>query len=111
MQHNKNKKLLIFGTGAVGGYYGGMIVKAGFDVTFTARGKNYEALKENGLTLTLDGKKEIISINIKEIHELPQQEKFDYIFICVKSTNTKEAAEAIINNIGENTTVISFQTA
>ena len=109
MQHNKNKKLLIYGTGAVGGYYGGMLVKAGYEVTFIARGKNYEALKSNGLTLILEGKKEILPINVRAIHELPQQGKFDYIFICVKSTNTKEAAEAIIHNVGKNTTIISFQ--
>lgn len=120
MYHLKNKKLLIFGAGAVGGYYGGMIAKAGFDVTFVARGENYKALKQDGLTLIRDGKKERIPINVMAIpaegearsqserHELPQG-KFDYILICVKSTNTKEAAESIINNIGENTAVVPFQ--
>ena len=35
----KSKKILVFGTGAVGGYYGGVLLKAGFDVTFIARGE------------------------------------------------------------------------
>ena len=64
MNNLKNKKLLIYGTGAVGGYYGGMLHKAGFDVTFIARGKNHEVLKKNGLTLILNDKKDIPLIAI-----------------------------------------------
>ena len=58
MQDLKKKKILVFGTGAVGGYYGGMLVKAGFDVSFISRGQNYRILKTNGLTLFRDEKKE-----------------------------------------------------
>ena len=110
MDNLKKKKLLVVGTGAVGGYYGGMMYKAGFDITFVARGKNYEALKKNGLTLIRDGNKEILPIKVvKAIHELPQQGKSDYIFICVKSTHTKEAINQIKSNVGPYTSVLSFQ--
>ena len=112
MSNLKNKKILIYGTGAVGGYYGGMLVKAelhnpAFDLTFIARGKNYEALKEKGLTLIREGKKE--TVPIKVFNDTKDLGYFDYILICVKSTNTKEAVENIIHNVGESTTVISFQ--
>ncbi len=108
----KQKTFLIVGTGAVGGYYGGMLAKArfrnlAFDVTFIARGENYEVLKKNGLTLIREGKKEILPIKI--FNDAKDLGTFDYIFICVKSTDTKEAAENIIHNISENTTVVSFQ--
>ena len=107
MTNLKNKKILIFGTGAVGGYYGGVLVKAGFDVTFIARRKNYETLKKNGLTLIRNGKKEIIPINVVEAcHGMSC---FDYILICVKSKDTKSASESIKNIVGPNTTVASFQ--
>ncbi len=109
MSDLKNKKILIFGTGAVGGYYGGMLVKAGCDVTFIARGKNFEVLKKNGLTLIIEGKKEMLPIKIFEDKDLNKLEVFDYIFICVKSRDTKEAGKKINNNIGKDTTVISFQ--
>lgn len=102
----KSKKILIVGTGAVGGYYGGMLAKKGYDVTFIARGTNYKALKEKGLTLIRDGVKETIPINVKET---PVIGYFDYIFICVKSAQTEEAIKSILNNINENTSVISFQ--
>ena len=106
----KNKKILIFGTGAVGGYYGGVLVKAGFDVVFVARGENHEVLREKGLTLIRNGKKEIIPINVLETRLIASLQKtFDYILICVKSKDTKSAAESIKNIVGPNTTVASFQ--
>ena len=42
-------KIAITGTGGVGGYFGGRLAKAGFDVTFLARGKQLEALQQKGL--------------------------------------------------------------
>ena len=42
-------KFAIFGTGGVGGYFGGKLAQIGEDVTFIARGKNLEALKTSGL--------------------------------------------------------------
>ena len=107
MNDLKNKKLLIFGTGAVGGYYGGMLHRAGFDITFIARGENYEALKKNGLTIIMEDRKEIFPIKV--FNDTNDLGIFDYIFICVKSMNTKEAAEKIKNNVGSATSVLSFQ--
>ena len=111
----KTKRFLVFGTGAVGGYYGGVLVKAGFDVTFLARGKNYEVLKEKGLTLIRNGEKENFPIKVVEaIHELPKEKPFDYILICVKSMDTKNVAEAIKPIVrrsvaGNAPTVVSLQ--
>ena len=52
--------ILIFGIGGVGGYFGGKLAQAGFDVTMIARGKNLEAIKENVLEV------ERINGNFKE---------------------------------------------
>ena len=42
-------KTVIFGTGAVGGYYGGRLAHAGQDITFIARGEHLTAIRETGL--------------------------------------------------------------
>ncbi len=107
-------RLLIFGTGAVGGYYGGMLAKAGLhnpaiDVTFIARGKNYEALKNNGLTLIKDKERENFKINVVETQFIASLPTFDYILICTKSLHTKDACESIKSIVSENTTIASFQ--
>lgn len=42
-------KIAVMGTGGVGGYYGGMLARAGYDVTFIARGAHLAAIRDNGL--------------------------------------------------------------
>ena len=43
--------IVVFGTGGVGGYFGAKLYKAGFKVTFIARGKQLAAIKKNGLQI------------------------------------------------------------
>ena len=42
-------KIVVMGTGGVGGFYGGMLAKAGQDVAFVARGAHLAALQAHGL--------------------------------------------------------------
>ncbi|MBK9780563.1 MAG: 2-dehydropantoate 2-reductase [Anaerolineales bacterium] len=42
-------KIVIFGTGGVGGYFGGRLANNGEDVTFIARGEHLAALRDSGL--------------------------------------------------------------
>ena len=44
-------KIAVVGTGAVGGYFGGRLAGAGYDVAFLARGRQLEALRRDGLTI------------------------------------------------------------
>ena len=44
-------RTVIMGTGGLGGYFGGLLARAGGDVTFIARGANLQALQERGLTV------------------------------------------------------------
>ncbi len=44
-------RIAVFGAGAVGGYFGGRLAEAGEDVTFIARGKHLEAIRERGLVV------------------------------------------------------------
>lgn len=44
-------KIAVIGAGAIGGYIGGMLSRAGAEVTLLARGRHLEAMRENGLTV------------------------------------------------------------
>lgn len=44
-------KILVMGTGAVGGYFGARLTEAGNDVFFVARGAHLKAINENGLRI------------------------------------------------------------
>ena len=41
-------RMAIMGSGGLGGYYGGMLARAGEDVTFIARGAHLEAIRADG---------------------------------------------------------------
>ena len=43
--------IVVMGTGGVGGYFGARLANAGHNVSFIARGKHLEAIKNNGLKI------------------------------------------------------------
>ena len=43
-------KIAVMGTGGVGGYFGGLLARAGNDLTFVARGAHLKAMQQNGDT-------------------------------------------------------------
>ena len=46
-------KFAILGSGAVGGYYGARLLQSGHEVTFIARGKHLEAIRQRGLEIKI----------------------------------------------------------
>jgi hypothetical protein len=42
-------RVTVMGTGGTGGYFGGLLARAGEDVTFVARGAHLEAIRSKGL--------------------------------------------------------------
>ena len=45
----RDMKIAVMGAGAIGGYFGGRLAQAGFDVSFIARGAHLAAIRKNGL--------------------------------------------------------------
>ncbi len=44
-------RIAIIGAGGTGGYFGGLLARAGEEVTFLARGRQLEGLRTHGLTV------------------------------------------------------------
>jgi 2-dehydropantoate 2-reductase len=44
-------RIVVFGTGGAGGYFGGRLAAAGEDVTFIARGEHLRAIRDRGLRI------------------------------------------------------------
>jgi ketopantoate reductase len=44
-------RIVVFGAGAVGGYYGALLQAGGHDVVFVARGATLAALRRRGLRI------------------------------------------------------------
>ena len=91
-------KIAIIGTGGVGAYFGGKMAKAGFDVTFLARGAHLKAIREKGLTVkSILGDFHLDSVKandtIKKIGES------DLIILALKAWQINEVA-AELKSIG-----------
>jgi 2-dehydropantoate 2-reductase len=101
-------KILIMGTGGVGGYYGGLLAKEGNDVTFISRGAHLYAIRHEGLQVkSVHGNFTISPANATE--HPAKVGPVDLILFCVKTYNTDEAAEAIRPAVGPQTAVLSLQ--
>lgn len=102
-------RVLVMGSGGVGGYFGGILAKAGHDVVFTARGAHLEAMQRNGLTLIDRG--ETTLLNPVKAVRLPAEAggEFDLVLFTVKTYDTAGAAEAIEPVVGPGTSVVPLQ--
>jgi 2-dehydropantoate 2-reductase len=100
-------RFLIAGAGAVGGYIGACMSRAGQDVTLYARGSHLKAMQERGLTvLSADGDFET---RPRAIGELAEAGPVDVIVLGVKAHGLTQLAPRLRPLIGENTTVVSTQ--
>jgi 2-dehydropantoate 2-reductase len=101
-------KILIMGTGGVGGYYGGLLAQQGNEVTFISRGAHLYAIRHEGLKVkSVHGDFTVFPANATE--DPAKVEPVDLILFCVKTYNTHEAAEAIRPAVGPQTVVLSLQ--
>ena len=101
-------KIVIMGSGGVGGYFGARLVLGGADVTFVARGANLAAMRENGLTL--DGPDGLTHVKPVHVVQDPRDAGVaDFVFIAVKLWDTEQVLKQIAPIVGPHTVVISFQ--
>ncbi len=101
-------KILIFGSGGVGGYYGARLAASGEDVRFIARGAHLEAMQNNGLHVSSPlGDTHVGSVSATDT--VTDGDIADVVFVAVKLYDTDSAAEAIRPAVGPDTTLVSFQ--
>ncbi len=98
------KKYVIVGTGGTGGSLGAYMAKAGMDVTFIARGKHLQAMKENGLKV-IRPKDEFVIQPCKACTLEEFNEKADVIFVCVKGYSLDEVTPHL-KRISDKDTII-----
>ena len=101
-------KILIFGSGGVGGYFGSRLAYFSEDVHFIARGEHLDAMRKYGLrVISSQGNthKEVVSVS----DTVAGFGIADVVFVTVKLYDTASAAEAIQPAVGSNTMLVSFQ--
>src|SRR5512134_2595350 len=99
-------KILIMGTGGVGGYYGGLLALQGNEVTFVARGAHLYAIRHEGLKVkSVHG--DFVLSPASGTDDPASVGPVDLILFCVKTYNTDDAAQAILPAVGPQTVVMS----
>jgi 2-dehydropantoate 2-reductase len=99
--------IVVIGAGGVGGYFGGKLSNAGFDVTFVARGNHLEAIKNKGLHV-----KSILgdfTVFPKALENISDIKNPDLIVLGVKSWQVLGIAQQLKSVINKNTMVLPLQ--
>jgi 2-dehydropantoate 2-reductase len=100
-------RFLIAGAGAIGGYIGAHLARAGEDVTLFARGAHLRAIEERGLRVIHTAGD--FEVHPKIIESLTGAGPFDVIFLGVKAHGLTHLAPQLTPLIGDHTTVVSLQ--
>ena len=101
-------RIAVFGTGGIGGYFGGRLAQAGEDVVFIARGKHLQAMRENGLRV--DSIKGDFVIKPVQATDDPKQVGIvDVILVGVKAWQVPEAAQGMRPMVGPHTIALPVQ--
>ena len=104
-------KILIMAAGSVGGYFGGLLARAGNDVLFIARGDNLAAIERDGLRVeSVTSGDFTIAAGVVHAAEHPEPGwTADIVLFCVKSYHNAVAMETIAAAIGADTAIITLQ--
>ncbi len=98
-------KICIYGAGAIGGYMGVQLARAGAEVSLIARGPHLEAMKKNGLKLLIDGEERVEHLNCtSDPKELGPQ---DYVIIALKAHSVPNVVDAMQPLLGNDTSVVT----
>jgi 2-dehydropantoate 2-reductase len=101
-------KIAIFGSGGVGGYFGGKLAAAGEDVTFLARGAHLAAMQNEGLHITSP----LGDVHVPKVQATDRPQAIgpvDVVLFTVKLYDVDAAAATLAPMIGPNTVVITLQ--
>lgn len=101
-------KIAVMGAGGQGGLFGGLLWRAGEDVTLIARGPHLEAIRTRGLTLKTAGPKAFI-VDIPATDDASAVGPVDLLLFCVKMYHLEAAAAGARLLVGPETVILPVQ--
>ena len=100
-------RIAVLGAGAVGGYFGAVLARAGNPVVMIARGENLEAMRQHGLRVQSHwGKFEAPVLATDDPQAIGP---VDLVLYCVKTYQNAEALRSLRPLVGYDTLVIPVQ--
>src|SRR3954469_10615604 len=100
-------RIAVVGAGAVGGYFGGMLARAGAPVVLVGRKDFVDAVNRDGLMLDRSGG--IESIKVEAGNAMAAVHDAELVLFCVKSLDTVSAAQEMAPFLARDATVVCLQ--
>jgi 2-dehydropantoate 2-reductase len=104
---NNKPKVAVVGAGAVGGYFGGMLARAGLPVVLIGRPSVVEAVRRSGLFL--DSFRFQKTVHPQASTELSAASDADVVLFCVKTTDTAGVSRQLAAILPSTAVVVSLQ--
>jgi len=97
----------VLGAGAVGCYFGGMLARAGQDVTLIGRSERVQAINQLGLEMDCKSFQELVYVKASD--DLSVLGDADLVLLSVKSLDTEKTIQAIASILPSHAVILSLQ--
>ena len=100
-------RVAVMGAGAVGCYYGGMLARAGHQVTLITRPAHVAAIVRDGLRLETQSFDE--QVHLAASSDASAVQRAQLVLLCVKSTDTEAAGAQMLPYLAPDALVLTLQ--
>ena len=107
MSNQIGSNIAVVGAGAIGSYFGGMLARAGRNVTLIGRQHHVDAINHDGLLFQSHGVEERIAIAATA--EIAAVSDARLILFCVKSLDSEDAAAKMAPHLARDAVILSLQ--
>jgi 2-dehydropantoate 2-reductase len=101
-------KFAVVGAGAIGGYLGARLARAGEEVTFIARNRNLEAIRANGFKLLLDDGSVEHAPSATAVQHMAEAGPQDVVLLTVKAHQVVDLLPGLRELFGPQTLVVTM---
>lgn len=101
-------KIAVVGAGAIGGYLGAQLARAGEEVTFIARNRNLEAINARGFRLLLEDGHQVHADTVRAVQHMADAGPQDVVLLTVKAHQVVDLLPGLRQLFGPHTTVVTM---
>jgi 2-dehydropantoate 2-reductase len=101
-------KVAVVGAGAIGGYLGAKLARAGEAVTFIARNRNLEAINARGFRLILEDGSEEHAPTVRAVQDMAEAGAQDVVLLTLKAHQVRDVLPGLRALFGPDTVVVSM---
>lgn len=102
-------RIAVYGAGGVGGFWGGLLARAGHDVCLVARGAHLAALQRHGLRIDSAVLGDVAVAPVRAVERLAGTGAVDLLLVAVKAHQMAAVLDDLDAGIGPDTTLLALQ--